>query len=483
MTLSHRLLATKLGLIINVLAAMLFSSMAASLGRPEEFGLLFISSFTLSILHSIESPIITVAVNRLADCRSQDSISFRNFFLFFISPAFSVILPCAIILLGSSISGYNEILLCAVLIGAARPLANINIAILCARSFHGTCALITSTAALIPPSLLYILHGFVEKDTPQLFIVSAAAAAVEVLLLSVAVKHCIGRPQSTKLKQQFADAIALIRDQRESIARILVGGSSWTLASNIDKIVLSHTMDATSFGQISVGLAIFGFCMSLMAASLSFQGEIHSNSDENRKIRFEEISTLSMGYLFCIVGPLLTMGDLALTAWTGRVGSLAAPILSQYLMATFPTGIAALLFTLQASTGQLVHYRLNSIYLLSVVTPAVGLAAWAYGPGAAGLTFSATMLLWLPVVGRPIYSLFWPGEFTRYVLKITVSCVLPSLGISLLASALWPHLNRAQERWVCLVYLGIVTTLCAMTYLITSRLRNRLNMRAVKEAP
>lgn len=476
MTLAKRLLAVKSALAASTAASLAFSAMAASWAHPEEYGLFYMTGIALIILHTLETAIISTGISCLTAGHECSTNAFRHLFSLTLPVLFSVAITLALLSTGMSPSGHIEILACAIVMGAVRPITNINYAILTARSLHGRYALISTVTSLLLPLALYVSYAATTDHTPILFSSSAAIAIIEGVLVNSVVSRLIGPSSATSPAGKLGEAIRFITKKRKDILKILAGSGSWALACNIDKIVLGYRMSPTAFGTISVGLTLFGFCMTIMSSSLQFQGDIHASSKADRKVSFDRLSHLSFGMLCGVVIPIFAMTDIALIAWSGKPMTEAAPVLASYLPATLPTAIAALLFTLQVASGQLVRTRRNSAYL-TLITLAVGGAAWSWGPQASGLTFTTLMFLWLPLVGKSIYDNFWPGQFAAYLARIVIASFIPALTVSLAGAGLWTSLQLEHQRWQCLAYLAVTAALClAMNLVVFKLVGHRFNL-------
>jgi O-antigen/teichoic acid export membrane protein len=211
---------------------------------------------------------------------------------------------------------------------------------------------------------------------------------------------------------------------------------TWTLINQVDKLILSKMLPLAVYGVFSLaviaanGITIVGTPISV--AVLPRMVKIMAEGDDDA---FERLYRRATEFICLATGPAAVVLALyarpVMMAWTGdaTVAAEAAPILTPYALGAAAMALGSFPYYLQYARGDLRLHVIGSLLLLSLMAPAVTLAALRYGAVGAGYAWMSLhlgfFLFWAPVV----HARFAPGLHWRWLVG-DVAPVLAAAGVA-----------------------------------------------------
>lgn len=285
---------------------------------------------------------------------------------------------------------------------------------------------------------------FVGASPITFFGFQAIVAVFEFTVLLVKANSLI--PQAPARARDVAgegDSLATIL--RFSVA-IAATSSIWTVATQVDKFILSKILPLADYGYFSLA-AIVASGITIISAPVGSaimprMTRLEAQGNGTALLRVYKQTTQLV--MITAVGSALTVAIYAeplLRIWTGHsdVAARVAPILIPYALGNAVLAASSFPYYLQYSKGNVRLHVVGSLLFLTLLVPAVAWAAPTYGAVGAGYAWLivnlAYFLAWVPFV----HSKIEPGIHTRWILADILPVIAACLVVTGLVVTTVPH--------------------------------------------
>ena len=316
-----------------------------------------------------------------------------------------------------------------------------------------------------------MLLRWVSSEVVHFFEFQLVVGIIELFIR--ALKFYAILPVRNSLKIGFSyKALKEILPFSGSIAYIAV---LWTILTQVDKLILSHTLSLSEYGYFSlvavVATGIISFSGPLTQAILPRMTYMFSQGKESEMLAlYRKGSHFLAIFIFPLAGTVALYSSELLYAWTGDVDAAvwAGPVLSWYALGSGVMAVAGIQYVLQLAYGKVRLHVINSTINAIVQVPLIVFSAFHFGAYGVAVTWFAlrvvTFLIWPPVIHRH----FSPGLHSKWLLEDIAPVFLITIFCLMLSSGIKDHLI-GLGRIEAISAIGIICLVCMMLNLAVLR--------------
>lgn len=246
----------------------------------------------------------------------------------------------------------------------------------------------------------------------------------------------------------------------------------WVMVSQLDKLVLSGVLSLKDYAYFTVAMVVANSITFLTgpvsAAVMPRMTRLHAEQSQPALIVVYRQATR---YLMALIGPvsavLVIYGYELLLVWTGdpSIAEHAAPILRLYAAGNAVLAMGSFAYYLQYAKGQMRYHVYSSVLFITLLMPALILAATHFGAEGAGWVWLGFNVLYLLVWVAFVHRQLAPGLHASWLIRDGLSVVVPSV---LLLLVFRNFFQLGTDRWIILgqlVALSFVTLLISFAVL------------------
>ncbi len=302
------------------------------------------------------------------------------------------------------------------------------------------------------------LFGF----TPSVFFIhQLVVALLEVLGLFLVSRRIL--PAGSSLDQSIGWSFRPIKPFLRFALTIAFTSSVWVLVMQTDKLVLSGILPLSEYGYFTFAVLAASAIMLISApVSAALTPRLALLYAEGRGQEIDRLYRVASQLVTAVTGAvalvLVFLAEPLLLAWTGsaEVAQKAAPILELYAAGNGLLAISAFPYYLQYAQGNLRMHLIGHLLMLTMLVPAMVLAAIEFGVVGAGYAWlgfnSLYFLFWVPVVHR--YC--WPGMHARWMLKDILPVLVPMVIVGVFFAGIDLAIN---SHLLLAVQIGLISAL------------------------
>ncbi len=309
---------------------------------------------------------------------------------------------------------------------------------------------------------------------PNLFIFFSyqlAIAAIEAIGMYRKVAKLLPRKKSDSVSRVNPSDVRFFLKMS---ATLMVTTATWTLLTQLDRLVLSKVISLSDFGVFSMAVLCASGIMALSGPLTGVLGPRLTIMLERKDFEgFLKVYRASMRFSISIVfNGALTIAlfsDHLMMIWCAdsNVAIKASPIFFWYVIGNGFQALTAIFYNLQYAFGNLRLHLIGGCLLASTVVPSVIVAALKYGAVGTGVIWCAQAALYFFIWGWIVHSRFLKTYRWDWLFRDALPLSLPTLAIGCLLKELpipWGH-GQVND----LIYLALCVITCMVTSLVCNR--------------
>ncbi len=245
-------------------------------------------------------------------------------------------------------------------------------------------------------------------------------------------------------------------------AGVAFTSAAWIFVSQLDKLLLSNSLNLIEYGYFSLAIliasAVTVLLTPMVAAVLPRLTSLIDDHNQFIKVYCE--FTRGVCQVILPISILLIMfPEPALFAWTGNIdlATQAGPILRLYSLGNALFVITSFPSYMQFAKGDLHLHILTSLSLCVLIIPALLISIRFFGAIGAGYTWVSMNLLTLLIITPLVHHRFFPGLHKKWIMHeiIPILSPLAIIGAAMYYAVSWP-VERHLYILLCLLVIGVL---------------------------
>lgn len=308
--------------------------------------------------------------------------------------------------------------------------------------------------------------------TPRVFFVhQLIVAALELAVLYMMARRLL--PASVSSSAAIGWSLAPVATRLRFSLTIAFTSAVWIFVTQVDKLILSGVLPLAEYGffmlAVMVASGITTATGPIGTALLPRLARLHAEGDNTEILRlYQQFSQLVGVIAVSMTVALATSAASLLFAWTGdrELTLVAAPVLRLYAIGNGLLALSAFPFYIQYARGNLRYHLLGNLGLVTLLIPAIVVAALRFGGIGVGWIWMSVNMLYLFGWVAFVHGRLEPGLHSEWIRRNFLMIVLPTTLVGLAVAFL--NQEDFANRWIAALHVALISSACLASACLAS---------------